>query len=221
MRRMLKAKGLVSLVFCGMMMWSACSTAWINEAEQIITVLIPGIANVVTLVGALQGQTVSADDLQKIQSTGTQAEADLQLIESLMAQYQRADAAAQAGLLSQIQAEVSALQSNLSLLLPALHIKDAATQEKVTAVVRVLLTEVQSVAAIVPRTSGSESAGMTAFGRERAHIKAPLSAKGFVSSYNATMTAKTGDAGLDRVTAGLQIHLHGKFARWASVGLVK
>jgi hypothetical protein len=35
------------------------------------------------------------------------------------------------------------------------------------------------------------------------------------------MTAKTGDGGLDRATAGLKIHVHGKFARWASAGILK
>ena len=49
----------------------------------------------------------------------------------------------------------------------------------------------------------------------------PLTASEFVSSYNATMTAKTGDAGLDHATAGMRIHLHGKVARWASAGLLK
>jgi hypothetical protein len=38
----------------------------------------------------------------------------------------------------------------------------------------------------------------------------PLTAKEFVESYNATMTAKTGNAALDRATAGLKIHRHRK-----------
>ncbi len=49
----------------------------------------------------------------------------------------------------------------------------------------------------------------------------PLTANEFVASYNATMTAKTGNAELDHATAGLRIHLHGKFARWASAGILK
>jgi hypothetical protein len=42
-----------------------------------------------------------------------------------------------------------------------------------------------------------------------------------VASYNATMTAKTGTAALDRVTAGLKIHEHGKTARVVSLGVLK
>ena len=42
------------------------------------------------------------------------------------------------------------MQANLQGLLPALHIQDAATQAKITAVVGIVLSEVQSLAAIVP-----------------------------------------------------------------------
>ena len=40
----------------------------------------------------------------------------------------------------------------------------------------------------------------------QAKKRLPLSASEFVASYNATLTAKTGNADLDRATAGLQIH---------------
>ena len=153
-------KALVAVVLCATLMWTACSTAWIGEAEQIVAALIPGLANLVTLVATLQGKSVSAADLQTIQSAGAQAGADLQLMQSLIAQYQKADATAQPGLLSQIQAAISAVQSTLNGLLPALHIKDAATQAKITAVVGMLLSEVESMAAIVPLVNPSASPAM-------------------------------------------------------------
>ena len=46
--------------------------------------------------------------------------------------------------------------------MPALHIKDAATQAKITAVVGIVLSEVQSLAAIVPLVSASASPKMMA-----------------------------------------------------------
>jgi hypothetical protein len=51
--------------------------------------------------------------------------------------------------------------------------------------------------------------------------QAPLTASEFVASYNATMTAKTGNAELDHAAAEMRIHAHGKFARWASAGILK
>jgi len=214
-------KTLVAVVLCGTLMWTACSTAWVGEAEQIVAALIPAVANLVTLVATLEGKDVSAADLQTIQSAGAEAGADLQLMQSLVEEYQKADAAARPGLLNQIQAAMNAVQSTLSGLLPALHLKDAATQAKVTAVVGILLAEVQSVAAIVPLDNASASPGMMTLAVKQVAKQPLLTAGEFVDSYNATMTAKTGNFELDHAAAGMRIHLHGKFARWASAGYLK
>ena len=145
----------LAVVLCMTMIWSACSTDWIGQAEQIVGALIPAAANIVALVAALQGKSVSATDLQTIQSAGTQAGADLQLIQSLIAAYQKADAAVKPGILNQIESAIGAVQGNLSGMLLGLHIKDAATQTKITAVVGLVLAEVQSLAAIVPVVAGA------------------------------------------------------------------
>jgi len=211
----------LAAILCGALVLTACSTAWIGEAEQIVAALIPATANLVALVAALQGNNVSAADLSTIQNAGAQAGADLQLMQSLIAQYQAADAAAQPGLLNQIQLAMSAAQSALNALLPALHIKDTATQTKIAAVIGILLSEVESVAAIVPLVSASASPGMMEMAAKQVKKQPPLSADEFAASYNATMTAKTGNAELDRAASAMTIHLHGKFARWASAGLLK
>lgn len=220
--------GLV-VVLCMTMIWSACSTDWIGEAETIVAALIPAAANIVALVAALQGKSVSATDLQTIQSAGTQTGADLQLIQSLIAAYHKADAATKPGILNQIESAIGAVQGNLSGMLQGLHVKDTATQTKITAVVGLVLAEVQSLAAIVPVVGnvpavGAKEAKISAPVAGKAatvHPRAPLSANEFVKSYNSTLTAKTGNADLDRATAGFQIHLHGKVERVASGGALK
>lgn len=212
---------LMVLILSGTLIWMACTTAWIGEAEQIVAALIPAMANLVTLAATLQGASVSAADLQTIQSAGSQAGADLQLMQSLIGQYQNAEATAQPGLLNQIQAALRAVQLTLNGLLPALHIKDAASQAKITAVVGILISEAESVAAIVPLVSASASPRMTAMAARQVRRQPPLSASEFVTSYNATMSAKSGNSELDRAAAGLRIHVHGKFSRWTSAGLLK
>ncbi len=221
MKKIAMSKMMIGIVLCGTLMWTACSTQWINEAEQIVAALIPAIANLLTLVATVQGKEISTTDLQTIESAGAQAGADLQLMQSLITLYEKADAAAKPGLLSQIQVATGAVQSRLSGLLPALHIQDTATQAKVSAMVGILLSEVESVAAIVPLASASASPGMMALAAREVKKQAPLTASEFVASYNATMTAKTGEPELDHATAGLRIHIHGRFARWASAGLLK
>ena len=183
--------------------------------------LIPAAANILTLVTALHGQSVSAEDLKTIQSTGSQVGSDLRLIESLITAYQKADGVSQPGLLNQIQTATSAVQSDLGSLLPALHIQDEATQGKVSAAIGLVLSEVESLSAIVPLVNPSASPAMMAMVTKQAKKKPPLTANEFVVSYNATITAKTGDAALDHATTGMRIHMHGKFARYASLGLLK
>jgi len=222
-------RAVLAVVLCGTMIWSGCSTSWITEAEQILAVLAPAAANLVTLVAALQGKTVSAGDLATIQNAGTQAGADLQLIQSLIAAYEKADAAARPGILNQIQSAIGAVQGNLQGLLMGMHIKDAATQTKITAVVGILLSEVQSLAAVLPIVQGSGASGQGSGLPQvslrarvmNGHEKVPLTASEFVKSYNATLAARTGNAELDRVTASLQIHLHSKAERVASGGVLK
>jgi hypothetical protein len=208
----------------GSFMETGCSAAWIGEAEKIVGVLIPATANLVTLVSTLRGNSTA--DLQVVQSAGSQAGADLQTLETLIAQYQKADAAGQAGLLGQIQDVMAAVESTMNGLLPALHVEDAATQAKVSAVVELVLSEIEAIASLIPAADPAlvqKSAGL-APQRRLAQLSArqlPLSADRFVSSYNTTMTKRTGNAELDRTTVGLRIHAHGKLERWASVGLLK
>jgi len=216
-------RAVLAVVLCGTMIWSGCSTSWIAEAEQIVAVLVPAAANLVTLVAALQGKTVSAGDLATIQNAGSQAGADLQLIGALIAAYDKADAAAKPGILNQIQSAIGAVQGNLQGLLMGLHIKDTATQTKISAVVGILLSEVQSLAAVLPIVQGEAKIPTLAAksAARMGHPQVPLSASEFVQSYNATLTAKTGNVELDRVTGSLQIHLHSRVERVASVGVLK
>ena len=219
-------RAVLALVLCLTLIWTGCSTALVGQAEEIVSALIPAAANIVTLVAALQGKSVSAADMQTIQNAGSQAGADLQLISSLIAAYQKADATTQAGILNQIESAINAVQGNLQGLLPALHIKDTATQAKITAVIGIVLSEVESLAAILPMVKTSaENPTLAAKGAARVGqsqiVKAPLSASQFVDSFNATLTAKTGNAALDKATAGLEVHRHGKVARWVSGGMLK
>jgi hypothetical protein len=213
-------KALMVVMLSGTLMWMACSTEWISEAEEIIAALIPATANLVTLAATLQGKSVTVADLQTIRSAGAEAGTELQLMQSLIPQYQKADASAQAGLLNQIQVAMSAVQSTLNGLMPALHITDAATLAKIAAVVEILVSEVESVAGIVPllRTS---SPGMMTRAARQVRKQPAVSAIEFASRYNATMRAKTGYSELDDATRGLRIHVRGKLFRWASAGLLR
>jgi hypothetical protein len=174
-------------------------------------VLIPAGTNVVTLVAALRGKSVSAEDVATVQNAGSEIRGDLQRIQELIAGYESADQAAKPGILSQIQSAIGVTQGNLQALLSGLHIKDAATQEKIMATVGILLSEVQALAAIVPIVQGQGS-GARAQGavvaRVAVRVQSPLSASEFVKSYNSILTAESGNVELDGLTGGLRIQVH-------------
>jgi len=201
---------------------SGCSTNWVQQAQEIVAVLMPAITNLVILVATLQGKEISAEDVAVVQKAGSEVGGDLRLILSLIAAYESADQKAKPGILSQIQNAIQAAQENLQGVTQGLHIKDGATQARVAAIVGVLLAEVQSLAAILPviegqaqgQRSGARGQGAearvqnTGTGGHEAEVpfKRPLSASEFVKSYNAIMTTKTGRAELDQVSSGLQLH---------------
>jgi hypothetical protein len=212
----------VGLVLCFALVLAGCSAQWIGAAEEIVAALIPATSNIVALVLALQGKETSAGDLQLIQNAAAQAGTDLQMIQSLIVAYEKADVAARPGILEKIQSSVASVQMNLQGLLQGMHIKDAATQTKVAAVIGIVLAEVQSLAALVPvMKAAPASAQVTRAGGTNTRPRAPLSAEQFVSSYNSTLTAKTGNTDVDGATPALKIHLHSSVARWLSGGVLK
>jgi len=215
----------LSLVLCVTLLLLGCTTDWVGEAEAIVAAMIPATSNIVALVTALEGKDTSAADLQLIQSAGAQVGMDLQLIQALIAAYQKADEAAKPGILEKIQSGISSVQMNLQGLLQGLHIKDATTQTKVAAVIGIVLAEVQSLEALLPlvkkQASGKILTSRAQTAREMGHPRVPLSASEFVSSYNSALTAKSGNVAVDRVASALKIHLHSATARWASAGMLK
>ena len=46
-------KAMLALILCATLMCTACSTAWMSEAEQFVAALVPAAANIVALVAAL------------------------------------------------------------------------------------------------------------------------------------------------------------------------
>jgi hypothetical protein len=199
------------------MIGSGCSTNWVQQGQEIIAVLMPAAANLVILVATVQGKEISAEDFAIVQRVGSEVGADLTLVQDLIGAYESADQKAKQRILNQIQSALQAAQENLQGLMLGLHIKDESTRVKVTAIVGILLAEVQALAAIFPvvqgqgagtRGQGAEvnAQGARARGQGTAlRGKKPMSAGEFSNSYNAIITAKTGRAELDRVSGELQL----------------
>src|SRR5579864_166346 len=77
---------------------SGCSTNWVQQAQEIVAVLMPATTNLVILVATLQGKEISAEDVAVVQKAGSEVGGDLRLILSLIAAYESADQKAKPGI---------------------------------------------------------------------------------------------------------------------------
>lgn len=196
----------LALVLCGTMAFTACSTAWVSQAEQVIAVVLPAAVNILSLIAALKGTAVSTGDATTIENAGAQVTADLQLISTLVSSYDTAEASAKPGILGQIQSALATANTNLASILPALHVSDPATVNKITAIVQLVQAELSSLVALIPLVNPTATPEMVKLAQRQAAKAPPLSAKDFAKSFNKVMTAKTGNAQLDAAAAHCTIH---------------
>lgn len=168
----------------------ACSTSWVKEALSIIAALTPAITNIVPLV-SLADSNIGAQDITTIQKYSDMASQNLQLVGSLIDQYNTAQGtAAQQDVLTKIQAALEVAQNNLNSILPALHISNAKSQLAVQSAVGAAISEVGSIAALLPILKAGRTADAVALAQ-------PLSASKFRARYNAAISPIPGASKLE------------------------
>jgi hypothetical protein len=145
---------LLALFVINCILLSACTTAWTTEASNIIAVLIPAIEGALGLISAF-GVGISPSALTSISKWGNEATNDLaNVIKPLIDQYNSAAASAKPALLEEIQTGLSVIVNNLSTLMPAIHVSDAATQAKINGVIEAISGEISALIALVPAIQG-------------------------------------------------------------------
>jgi hypothetical protein len=132
----------------------ACSTAWTSEASSIISLLVPAIEAALGILAAA-GVGLSPNVLTQIQSWATQAQTALAEVKTLITQYNTAEASAQPGILSKIQTLLNTIASNLTAILPTLHVSDPATDAKVQLVIQAIAGEISALIALLPAVQGA------------------------------------------------------------------
>lgn len=161
---------------------AACGVAqWVKSAQQILPVVLPMVTNLVTAVTMLEGKTVSATDLNTISQTANQVSADLNLVGQLVNQYQSSP---NTSTLSNINNALADVNTHLNELMPALHISDPATTQKITAVVGLIASEVTSMEQILPLVTNSQAHAIS-----RAAV--PMTAAQLKGQYDEIVTRPT------------------------------
>jgi len=186
-----KSNALLALVLAISVAVTGCSAQWINIALQDLPVLTQMALNVATLVSTLAaGKQASAADVAVIQNISAQASRDLNLLQTLYSNYK---ANPSGTTLQKIQDVVSDLNQNLPTLLESAHISNAMLSARITAAVNLILSTVNSFAALMPQKSPTTSQKIQA---------GPLPhTKELKKQWNQQVCAPTGNSAMDAAFA--------------------
>jgi predicted PurR-regulated permease PerM len=138
------------------LLMTACGD-WESQASSIITLLGPAIQALVAILAAF-GVGVSEEVMTQFNNWAQQAQTALVTIKGLIDSYQNAEADAQPGLLNEIQAALTVVQSQLAAILPELHITDPNSAAKVTAALEAISAFLVSLAALIPAVAQAKGA---------------------------------------------------------------
>ena len=189
-----KSKALLAIVLAITITATGCTAQWIGIALQDLPVLTQMALNIAALVSTLaSGQQASAADTAVIQNISAQASRDLNLLQTLYNDYK---ANPSATTLQKIQNVIGELNQNLPALLQAAHIANATLAARITAAVNLILTTVNSFAALMPQNGPVTSRKATA--------RLPK-AKELKKQWNLQICAPTGNAALDQAFAAISL----------------
>ena len=147
-----RPKTLFSILLCLSLLATGCSAEWIKVALADLPVLLQMALNIGTLVTTLQsGKQLNSSEAATIQNISNEASRDLNLLQSLYNEY---EATPSPTTIQKIQNAVGDINQNLPALLQAAHITDPVLLTRITAAVNLILSTVNSFAALIPQTAG-------------------------------------------------------------------
>jgi hypothetical protein len=167
---------------------AACSTSWVQEASSIIGALVPAVEGVLVILSGLGAVGLSPSVITAVQAWGTQAQNDLEnVVTPLINQYNTAEAAAQPGILTQIETALNTITANLKTILPTLKVENSALQAKITAIVTEVSDEFEALLNLIPVVKGAVTPAdvIKALAAHPEAVAKLKSAKQFSKDYNA------------------------------------
>lgn len=181
---------------------TGCTPTQVAQFEQVLNQIAPATLTILQII-ALFKTGIDVNTLP------AKVGADVAAVEKLFTDYEAAATNAKATVLAQLNAGFSVLQGDFSTVLTLAHVSDVNTQAKLTALVGLIgsaLRIAEGFIIVTPAATAVQPLKLT-----------PGS---FVDSWNAMLTAKTGNAQVDAFTAhNGHLHLHGKFVRVVSLGM--
>ena len=195
-----KMKVVLAVVLSVALATTGCSAQWISVALADLPVLVQMALNIASLVTTLQsGKQISPAEAAAIQNISAEAGRDLNLLQALYNDYK---ANPSADTFQKITDAIGTINQNLPGLLQAARISDATLSARVMAAVNLILTTVQSFAALLPQTQAK------AAGRRIESVGQKLSiphAKELKQQWNQQVCGPTGEAALDAALAACAV----------------
>jgi hypothetical protein len=188
----------ISLVATG------CSAQWISIALADLPVLTQMALNLAALMSTLQtGKQISPAEALAIQNISAEASKDLTLLQSLYSQYKANPCA---DTLQKIESLIQDTSQSLSALLQAAHISNPALSSRIAAAVNLILTTVNSFAALIPKAASSSASSAVTASRVAIPKKSQQSAvipqaKDLKKQWNLQVCAPSGNSALDAALA--------------------
>jgi len=176
---------------------TGCSAQWISVALADLPVLVQMALNIGTVVTTLEsGKQLTSAEAAAIQNISTQASKDLNLLQALYSQYK---ATPNASTLQKIQSAIADMNQNLPALLQASHVSDPVVAARITAGVNLILSTVNSFAALMPQATAPTQA-------QAAASKAPIPhAADLKKQWNQQVCGPSGAATLDSSLASCPV----------------
>jgi len=185
------------------MFCTACSTTWVSTLDSILVVAAPALIDILQIAAVANGQPMNTNLEAKIN-------ADATVIKTLAADFAKASSLAP-GVCSQLQAAVSAYQSDQQAVLQAAQVSDPNTQTKITLLANLVAGTVNAITAVIPSCNDAAST-------RNLKAQPPYSISTFAAQYNSILVAPTGNAAVDEATQKLKLHQHSKLVRMVTFG---
>lgn len=173
---------MVGVLFASMTFDTACPVSQTNiqKAEEIASEVLQALPLALQLISTF-GTQIPANVLTTTQSFSGQAVTDLQLVSSLLAQYQQQ---ASSTLVSKINAALADAQTNMAAMLQALHVVNPNTVATIQSVMGPIIAAISAIEEAVVAVSGKLGAKKAG----QAKVKFASSAKLFKSQFNSAIT---------------------------------
>ena len=197
---------LAFLLFGSLIFLAGCTISWIQEANNIIALIGPMAAAVLSLLAAI-GVRVPPDAMTLVTNGLNEVANDLNnVVEPIIKEYEGATVLEQPTILNKLQAALQAAKDQLAGILSALHIKDLAVQEKVSEVVTAVMDEVVLLMELVPVVTAGAQLSDEELDEFHAKLKA-VRAKNFKKVFKQALIKPTGDAEIDAATEKIAAEL--------------